>query len=96
MSHALGSSVEDYGLATTITTDDATAGTGTVTLDPAYDGTSTKLGVLDSQNFRPIASANGNTTGDVIAVLERASIKANTPAGNDYTDTISFIGAGNF
>jgi hypothetical protein len=93
-SHALGSSVEDYGLATTINTD--AAGGGTVTLDAAYDGTSTKLGVLDSQNFRPIASANGTTTGDIINVLERASITGATPAANDYTDTITFVGAGSF
>jgi hypothetical protein len=93
-SHTLGSSVEDYGLATTINTDASNG--GTVTLDPAYDGTSTKLGVLDSQNFRPIASANGTTTGDILNVLERASITGATPAANDYTDTITFIGAGNF
>jgi hypothetical protein len=93
-SHALGSSVEDYGLATTINTD--AAGGGTVTLDAAYDGTSTKLGVLDSQVFRPIASANGTTTGDILNVLERASITGATPAANDYTDTITFIGAGSF
>ena len=93
-SHALGSNVEDYGLATTINTD--ASGGGTVTVDPAYDGSSTKLGVLDSQNFRPIASADGTTTGDIINVLERASITGATPAANDYTDTITFIGAGNF
>lgn len=93
-SHTLGSSVEDYGLATTINTD--AAGGGTVSLDAAYDGTSTKLGVLDSQNYRPIASANGTANGDIINVLERASISGATPAGNDYTDTITFIGAGNF
>ena len=92
-SHALGSSVEDYGLATTINTN---ANTGTLTLDPAYDGTSTKLGVLDTQNFRPIASATGTTTGDVLNVLERASITGATPAANDYTDTITFVGAGSF
>ncbi|MBX4197496.1 hypothetical protein KW801_02995 [Candidatus Saccharibacteria bacterium] len=93
-SHTLGSSVEDYGLAVTINTD--ASGGGTVALDAAYDGTSTKLGVLDSQNYRPVASANGTTTGDIINVLERASITGATPAANDYTDTITFIGAGNF
>jgi hypothetical protein len=93
-SHTLGSSVEDYGLAVTINTD--ASGGGTVALDSAYDGTSTKLGVLDSQNFRPVASANGTTTGDIINVLERSSITGATPAANDYTDTITFIGAGNF
>jgi hypothetical protein len=92
--HTLGSSVEDYGLAVILGTD--AAGGGTVAIDAAYDGTSNKIGVLDSQNFRPIASANGTAAGDIINVLERASIKADTPAANDYTDTITFIGAGNF
>jgi hypothetical protein len=93
-SHALSSNVEDYGLATTINTD--ASGGGTVSLDGAYDGSSSKLGVLDSQNFRPIASSNGTANGDIINVLERASIKGDTPAANDYTDTITLIGAGNF
>jgi hypothetical protein len=93
-SHTLGSSVEDYGLAVTLGTD--AAGGGTVAIDAAYDGTSNKIGVLDSQNFRPIATSNGTAGGDIINVLERASIKADTPAANDYTDTITFIGAGNF
>jgi len=93
-SHTMTNNTEDYGLATTINSD--AAGGGTVTLDAAYDGTSTKVGVLDSQNFRPIASANGTANGDVINVLERATIAGGTPAANDYTDTITFIGAGNF
>ena len=95
VSHALGSSVEDYGLAVTVNTD--AAGGGTVTPDPAYDSTAaTKLGVLDSQNYRQIASSGGTANGDIINVLERASIKGDTPAANDYTDTITFIGAGSF
>lgn len=93
-SHTMTNGTEDYGLATTINTD--AGGGGTVTLDAAYDGTSTKVGVLDSQNFRPIASSNGTANGDIIDVLERATIAGSTPAANDYTDTITFIGAGNF
>jgi len=94
VSHALGSSVEDYGLAVTVNTD--AVGGGIPAIDAAYDGTTNKLGVLDSQNFRPIATSGGTANGDIINVLERASIKGDTPAANDYTDTISFIGAGNF
>ena len=93
-SHGFSAGTEDYGLATTINTD--AGGGGTVSLDAAYDGTSTKFGVLDSQNFRPIASANGTANGDIVNVLERASISGVTPAANDYTDTITFIGAGSF
>ncbi|MBX4201414.1 hypothetical protein KW803_00760 [Candidatus Saccharibacteria bacterium] len=91
--HTLGTNTEDYGLAVTINTN---VNNGTLSLDSAYNGAANGVGVLDSQNFRPIASATGTTTGDIINVLERAAINGATPAANDYTDTITFIGAGNF
>jgi hypothetical protein len=94
VSHAFSAGTEDYGLAVTIGTNGAGGGTPAATT--AYDGTSTKFGVLDSQNFQPIATSGGTANGDVINVLERASIAADTPAANDYTDTITFIGAGQF
>lgn len=93
-SHTLTPGTEDYGLGVTITTD--SSGGGTVTVDSAYDGSSTKAGVLDTNNFRPIASANGTTNGDVITLTERATIAGGTPAANDYTDTLSIIGAADF
>lgn len=93
-SHTLSTGSEDYGLGVTITTD--AAGGGAVTLDAAYDGTSTKAGVLDPTNFRPIASANGTASGDVIRLTERATVSGSTPAAADYTDTLTVIGAGNF
>ena len=93
-SHTLTTNTQDYGLGVTITTD--AAGGGTVTLDPAYDGTATKAGVIDPTNYRPIASANGTASGDVINLKERASIDGATPAASDFTDTLTVIGAGNF
>ena len=93
-SHTLSTGSEDYGLGVTITTD--ASGGGTVALDAAYDGTSTKAGVLDPTNFRPIASSNGTANGDVINLAERATISGATPAANDYSDTLTVIGAGNF
>lgn len=94
-SHTLAGSVEDYGLGVTTITNGT--GTGTPAADAAYDSTSgTKLGVLDSQNFRPIASSTGPGSGDAVAFVERAAITTGTPAANDYTDTITFVGAGNF
>ncbi len=93
-SHTLTTNTQDYGLGVTITTD--ASGGGTVSLDAAYDGTSTKAGVLDPNNFRPIASANGTSTGDVITLTERATIDGAVPAATDYTDTLTVIGAGNF
>ncbi len=93
-SHTLSTGTEDYGLGVTINTD--ASGGGTVTLDAAYDGTASKAGVLDPTNFRPIASANGTASGDIITLQERATISGGTPAANDYTDTLTVIGAGNF
>jgi hypothetical protein len=93
-SHTLSTGSEDYGLGVTLTTD--AGGGGTVSIDAAYDGTSTKAGVLDPTNFRPIASANGTANGDVITLTGRATISGNTPAATDYTDTLTVIGAGNF
>lgn len=93
-SHTLSAGTQDYGLGVTLTTD--AAGGGTVSIDAAYDGTSSKAGVLDPNNYRPIASANGTANGDVITLVERATIDANVPAATDYTDTLTVIGAGNF
>jgi hypothetical protein len=93
-SHTLSTGTEDYGLGTTITTD--AGGGGTVSLDAAYDGTSSKAGVLDPTNFRVVATSNGTANGDVIDLTERATIAGGTPAANDYTDTLTVIGAGNF
>ncbi len=93
-SHALTTGTEDYGLGVTITTD--AVGGGAVALDAAYDGTANKAGVLDPNNFRSIASANGTANGDVLTLTERATIAGGTPAANDYTDTLSIIGAASF
>lgn len=93
-SHTLTVGTEDYGLGTTINTD--AAGGGTVSLDSAYDGTGTKAGTLDPVQFRPIASSNGTANGDIISLVERASIAGQTPAASDYTDTLTVIGAGAF
>jgi hypothetical protein len=97
--HNITTGTEDYGLGATINNDPG--GGGTITIDPNYIATGTcpstcNVGVLDSQVFRAIASSNGTAANDVINVFERASISGATKAANDYTDTITFIGAGNF
>jgi len=93
-SHTLTTGSEDYGLGVIISTD--ASGGGTVSLDPAYDGTSSKAGVLDPNTYRTIASSNGTANGDIINLAERATISGNTAAANDYSDTITIIGAGSF
>ena len=85
---------EDYGLGVTINTD--AAGGGAVSLDSYYDGTASKAGTLDPTQFRPIATASGTANGDIINLNARATIAGQTPAANDYTDTMTIVGAGVF
>ncbi|MEO8105068.1 MAG: hypothetical protein ABI602_01895 [Candidatus Saccharibacteria bacterium] len=85
---------EDYGLDVAVT--DAALG-GTAVVDSFYDGAvGTKIGTPDPTRFRPIASANGTANGDIVTVKERATIAGQTPAANDYTDTLTLVGAGIF
>jgi hypothetical protein len=95
-SAALNTSQENYGLGVTINTN----ASGTVALNAAYDGTGSKAGTLSpssgSPAFYPIADATSPANGDIINVNERANSIATTPEASDYTDTITFVGAGEF
>jgi len=71
-------------------------GTGTMTIDAEYNGTTTSAGGTLSTLLQPIASANGTTDGDVATLLARAAISAVLGAADDYTDTLTVVGAGNF
>jgi hypothetical protein len=89
---------EGYGLAASIITD--AAGGCTVGTDAEYTpGGSSDAGTL-SANFQPVASCTGvppaTSNGDTVKIVERASIAGGTPAGSDYTDVITVVGAGNF
>jgi hypothetical protein len=72
-------------------------GGGTVTVTSAYAGTSgdNNGSGLDT-SYRQIAAANGTANGDVLTLYGKASINTMTPAGVDYTDTWTIIGAGSF
>lgn len=86
---------ENYGLAATINTD--AAGGGTVAVNYCFNGTTSNFaGTLDPTRFQVVATANGTANGDIINVKELATIAGQTPAASDYTDTISFVGAGQF
>ena len=89
---------EGYVLDTDLTTD--AAGGCTVAIDPEYNGVGTTQGGTLSANFQPIASCTGvppsTSNGDVITLIERASIAGGTPAGSDYSDILTLVGAGNF
>lgn len=87
-----------YVLGVTITTD-STAGTGTVSQAASYGAeyvdTSNQGGHLDTV-FQPIAASSGTTDADVLTVTAKAKISAVQPAAADYTDTLTFVGAGRF
>ncbi len=97
---------EDYGLAITSVTGGGGGQAGTPSADAAFDSTSSAtcttstnsclMGVLDATQYRPVGSSNGTSNGDVFNFVERANIKGITPAGSDYTDTLTFVAAGKF
>ncbi len=91
----LSAGTEGYVLDVNVTTDSSTSGTGTVTIDGEYDGGANAGGTL-SDTHQLIASANGPTDGDVITLVEKAAISGLTKAADDYTDTLTVVGAGNF
>ena len=92
----LSAGSEDFALDTNLTTDSATAGTGTVSLNGEYNGSGTTQGGTLTTGYNVIATANGPTDGDVLTLVFRSTISALTPAANDYTDTVIVVGAGNF
>ena len=92
----LSTGTEGYVLDVDLTTDSATGGTGTVTLDAEYNGASTSAGGTLPSTLEEIATADGVTDGDVLTLIARASISILTPAANDYTDTHTYVCAGNF
>lgn len=94
-SHVFTAGTEDYGLATTINADGA--GGGTVSLSNVYDGTTANYaGVIDPTQYRRIASSNGTAVADIVNIKILATITNSTPPGTDYTDTIRYVGAGQF
>ncbi len=91
----LSTGSEDYALDVNLTQDSGTSGTGTVTVASEYNGGASQGGTL-STSLTPIASADGPTDDDRLTLVEKSTISGLTPAGNDYTDTLTVIGAGNF
>jgi hypothetical protein len=94
---ALTSGTEGYVLDTRLT---ATTLGCTLAIDPGYAGNGTTSGGLFSANFQPIAACTGaipaTSNNAQITIMEHAAISGATPAANDYTDTITVVGAGNF
>jgi hypothetical protein len=93
---ALSTGAEGYILDCDLTTDSGTAGTGTVTIDPEYNGTDVDEGGTLTTTFNEVATANGPTDSDVVTLIPRVTISALTKAATDYTDTLTVVGAANF
>ncbi len=89
------------GYVTGITSITQGSGAGTTTASNAYgNGAGGTAGAgqgsgLDA-NIRQIISSNGTASNASFVLREAAAISSLTPPANDYTDTITVIGAGNF
>jgi hypothetical protein len=71
-------------------------GTGSITVAPAFVGGSTGKGGGLNTSLQQVASSGGTADAAVLTVTNNATIKGSTPAANDYTDTITLVGAGLF
>ncbi|MFO0703372.1 MAG: hypothetical protein U0525_01455 [Patescibacteria group bacterium] len=71
---------------------------GTLTIAGEFNGTTTSAGGTPSTTFQEIASASGpaGTAGDKVDIIPRVAISATTQSADDYTQTFTVIGAGNF
>lgn len=70
-------------------------GSGTPSIDAEYDGDSTSGGTL-STTFEEIAISDGPGDSDGITFNIRAAASAVNEAADDYTDTLTVVGAANF
>ncbi len=95
----LSSGTEGYVLG--VTSISQGTGAGTTSATNAYgNGSGGTAGAgqgsgLDS-TLRLIASSNGTAASATLTTKEAAAISSLTPAATDYTDTVTFIGAGSF
>ena len=92
----LSAGTEGYVLDADLTTDSATGGTGTVTIDAEYLGADTSSGGALSTSYTEFVTADGPTDADVITLIPRVAISALTQAATDYTDTLTVVASGHF
>ena len=71
---------------------------GTLSIAAEFDGATTSAGGTPSTTFQEIADADGPVggAGDVVTILPRVAISSTTQAADDYTNTLTVIGAGDF
>jgi hypothetical protein len=75
---------------------DVDTGTGTPTIDTAYDGDSSSKGGIMTSLFRQIAFKATPGTADTFTLNFRAKIAAIQPAASDYADTVTVAAAGEY
>jgi len=71
-------------------------GGGTLTADAEYGGDGSTTGGTFTSVFQPFAARTGKTNGDTVWLRAHATMVATKAAANDYTDTWTVVGAGNF
>lgn len=84
------------GYATGITAIAQGSGAGTTSASTAYNALAAAHGSGLDTTYRQIASSTGTAANAVLTIRSRAAINSLTPAANDYTDTITVIGAARF
>jgi len=78
--------------------DNITNGSGSLSILAEFNGGSTSAGGTPSTAYQEVASAAGPVggTGDVVTIVPRVAISATTQAADDYTNTLTVVGAGDF
>jgi hypothetical protein len=78
--------------------DKTTDTSGTLTIAAEFNGTTTSAGGTPSTTYQEIAHASGPVAGagDVVTFIPRVAISATTQAADDYTQTFTIVGAGDF
>ncbi len=71
---------------------------GSLSIAAEFLGASTSAGGTPSTTYQEIADADGPVggVGDVVTILPRVAISATTQSADDYTNTLTVIGAGDF
>lgn len=92
----LSAGTEGYNTGVTGSSHSA-GGSGSITVNTTvFDGTTSGKGGGLCGNFQTIATSNGTAVGDTVTTKNNVAISAATAAATDYTDTITYVGAGLF
>jgi hypothetical protein len=72
------------------------AGSGTITVNSVFNGSSTSRGGGLCGTYQSVATSTGTASADVLTLTNNVAISAATAAATDFTDTITVVGAGLF